>query len=92
MQNAEEVTITMTREQFHAINESVESGEFATTNEAICDAVRVWQLQRMEDAERNETIRELVRHSTEGSWLASTTSQADKTLPDLSEPVVLSSR
>jgi antitoxin ParD1/3/4 len=63
MQNAEKVSVTMAREQMQALRESVEAGEFATTSEAMRDAVRVWQRQRLENAERLEAIRGRVRRS-----------------------------
>lgn len=46
-----------------AIRESVEAGEYASTSEALRDAVRVWQRQRLEDAERLSAIRTRVRRS-----------------------------
>lgn len=63
MQNAEKVSITMTADMMRVIRESVESGEFATTSEAMRDAVRVWQRTRLEYAERLEALRARVRHS-----------------------------
>lgn len=63
MQNAEKVSITMTADMMRVIRESVESGEFATTSEAMRDAVRVWQRARLEYAERLEALRARVRHS-----------------------------
>lgn len=57
MRNAEKVSVTMTSEQMQVIRESVQSGEFATTSEAMRDAVRVWQRQRIEDAEFLEAVR-----------------------------------
>lgn len=57
MRNAEKVSVTMTSEQMQVIRESVQSGEFATTSEAMRDAVRVWQRQRIEDAECLEAVR-----------------------------------
>lgn len=63
MQNAEKVSVTMTADMMRVIRESVESGEFATTSEAMRDAVRVWQRQRLEYAERLEAIRDRVRRS-----------------------------
>ncbi|WP_347881346.1 ribbon-helix-helix domain-containing protein, partial [Xanthobacter aminoxidans] len=54
MPNAEKVSVTMTPDMMRALRESVESGEFATTSEAMRDAVRVWQRQRLEFAERLE--------------------------------------
>ena len=65
MNNAEKVSVTMAREQMQAIRERVEAGEFATVSEAMRDAVRVWQRQRIEDAERLEAIRARVRRSIE---------------------------
>jgi antitoxin ParD1/3/4 len=63
MRNAEKVSVTMTSEQMQVIRETVQSGEFASTSEAMRDAVRVWQRQRIEDAERLEAIRARVRRS-----------------------------
>lgn len=63
MQTAEKISITMPPEMVRAIRESVEAGEFASTSEALRDAVRVWQRQRLEDAERLLAIRARVRRS-----------------------------
>ncbi|MEQ1938664.1 type II toxin-antitoxin system ParD family antitoxin [Mesorhizobium sp. CN5-321] len=63
MNNAEKVSVTMAREQMQAIRESVEAGEFATTSEAMRDAVRVWQRQRLEDAQRLEAMRARIHRS-----------------------------
>jgi antitoxin ParD1/3/4 len=48
MQTAEKISITMTPEALAAIRESVEAGEYASTSEAIRDAVRLWQRDREE--------------------------------------------
>src|ERR1700720_1570720 len=63
LRNAEKISITMTPDMLRAIRESVEAGEYASTSEALRDAVRVWQRQRMEDAERLTAIRTRVRRS-----------------------------
>ncbi|MFL9827052.1 type II toxin-antitoxin system ParD family antitoxin [Rhodoplanes sp. SY1] len=63
MQSAEKISITMTPDMLRAIRESVEAGEYASTSEAMRDAVRVWQRQRLEDAERLAAIRARVRRS-----------------------------
>jgi antitoxin ParD1/3/4 len=65
MQNAEKVSVTITPDMLRALRESVESGEFATTSEAMRDAVRVWQRERLEYAERVQALRERVRRSLE---------------------------
>src|ERR1700722_5645355 len=63
LRNAEKISITMTPDMLRAIRESVEAGEYASTSEALRDAVRVWQRQRIEDAERLASIKARVRRS-----------------------------
>jgi antitoxin ParD1/3/4 len=63
MQNAEKISITMTPDMLRVVRDSVEAGEYASTSEALRDAVRVWQRQRLEDAERLNAIRARVRRS-----------------------------
>lgn len=63
MQTATKISITMTPDMLRAVRESVEAGEYASTSEALRDAVRVWQRQRLEDAERLNVIRARIRRS-----------------------------
>ena len=63
MESAEKISITMSPEMLRAVRESVEAGEYASTSEAIRDAVRVWQRQRAEHAERLAVIRARIRRS-----------------------------
>jgi antitoxin ParD1/3/4 len=63
VRNAEKISITMTPDMLRAIRESVEAGEYASTSEALRDAVRVWRRQRIEDAERLAAIGVRVRRS-----------------------------
>jgi antitoxin ParD1/3/4 len=63
VQNAEKISVTMPPDMLRAIRESVDAGEYASTSEALRDAVRVWQRQRLEDAERLAAIRARVRRS-----------------------------
>ncbi len=65
MQTAEKVSVTMTPEMMEAIRESVARGEFASTSEALRDAVRVWQRERQEYQERIEAIRQRIKTSIE---------------------------
>lgn len=65
MRNAEKVTITMTADLLQSVRDTVEAGEFATTSEAMRDAVRVWQRQRLEDSERLNAMRARIRRSLE---------------------------
>ena len=63
MANAEKVSVTMTPEMMQAIREAVDSGEFASTSEAMRDAVRAWRRERLEFAERLEAVRARVQRS-----------------------------
>ncbi|BAV53016.1 transcriptional regulator (plasmid) [Mesorhizobium loti] len=87
MNNAEKVSVTMAREQMQAIRESVESGEFATTSEAMRDAVRVWQRQRVEDAQRLDATRARIRRSIEDPRPDLTEKEADAALDEAIEEI-----
>ncbi len=63
MQSAEKISITMTPEMMRLIRESVEAGDYASTSEAMRDAVRVWQREREEHRERLLAIRSRVSRS-----------------------------
>ncbi|WP_407519084.1 ribbon-helix-helix domain-containing protein [Methylobacterium oryzisoli] len=65
MRSAEKISITMTPEQLRAVRESVEAGEYASTSEVVHEAVRLWQRQRREDAERLDAIRARIRRSAD---------------------------
>mgnify|MGYP001005845478 CR=1 FL=1 len=77
MQSAEKISITMTPDMLRAVRESVEAGEYASTSEAMRDAVRVWQRQRIEDAERLEAIRARVKRSIEDPRPSLTSEEAE---------------
>jgi antitoxin ParD1/3/4 len=63
MQTAEKVSITITPEMMRVIRESVEAGEYASVSEVFRDAMRAWQRERDEHAERLNAIRTRVRRS-----------------------------
>jgi antitoxin ParD1/3/4 len=65
METAEKLSITMTPAMLRAVRASVEAGEYASTSEAVRDAIRLWQRERDEHAERMAGIRDRVRHSVE---------------------------
>jgi antitoxin ParD1/3/4 len=65
MQTAEKVSITMTPEMLRVIRETVDAGEYASTSEVVRDAMRMWQRDRQEHAERLNAIRSRIRHSFE---------------------------
>ncbi len=63
MQTAEKISITMTPEMLRSIRESVDAGEYASTSEVIRHAMRLWQRDRDEHAERMSAIRARIRKS-----------------------------
>lgn len=75
--SAEKISITMSSNMLRAIRESVESGEYASASEAMRDAVRVWQRQRLEEAERLEAIRARIRRSIDDPRPSMTQKQAE---------------
>ncbi|PDS78128.1 ribbon-helix-helix domain-containing protein [Rhizobium sp. L43] len=77
MRNAEKVTITLTADMLRSVRETVEAGEFATTSEAMRDAVRVWQRQRLEDAERLNAMRARIRRSLDDPRPSLTAEEAE---------------
>ena len=78
MQNAEKVSVTMTPDMLRILRESVEFGEFATTSEAMRDAVRVWQRQRIEYAERLQALRSRVQRSLDDPRPSLTADEAEE--------------
>ena len=56
MQTAEKISITLPPDMLRLIREAVDGGEYASTSEALRDAVRAWHRQRLEDAERLVSI------------------------------------
>ncbi len=80
MANAEKVSVTMTPDMMQAIRESVESGEFATTSEAMRDAVRVWRRERLEFAERLEAMRARVQRSVDDPRASVSAEDAEATM------------
>ncbi|NNH83582.1 type II toxin-antitoxin system ParD family antitoxin [Rhizobium laguerreae] len=77
MRNAEKVTITLTADMLRSVRDTVEAGEFATTSEAMRDAVRVWQRLRLEDAERLNAMRARIRRSLDDPRPSLTAEEAE---------------
>lgn len=61
--SAEKISITITPEMMQHIRASVEAGEYASTSEAMRDAVRVWQRERELHRESLAKMRSRVRRS-----------------------------
>jgi antitoxin ParD1/3/4 len=77
MQAAEKISITLTPDMARLIRESVASGEYASTSEALRDAVRAWHRQRLEDAGRLELIRARIRRSVDDPRPSLTEAEVD---------------
>lgn len=88
VQNAEKVSVTMTPEMMRVIRASVESGEYASTSEAMRDAVRIWQREREEFRQRFEGIRARVQRSVEDPRALVSRSDLERRLTTLHEDVV----
>lgn len=54
---AAKLSVTLTAEMVKDLEASVAAGEFASTSEALRDAVRIWRDRREERAERLAAIR-----------------------------------
>ena len=63
MATAEKISVTLTTEMLRLIHESVDAGEFASVSEVLRDAMRAWQRERYERAERLEAIKARIRRS-----------------------------
>ena len=63
MQSAEKISITLPPEMLRLLREAVSDGEYASTSEALRDAIRAWHRQRLEDAERLAALRARARES-----------------------------
>ncbi|WP_116654952.1 type II toxin-antitoxin system ParD family antitoxin [Pelagibacterium sediminicola] len=63
MEAAEKISITLTPEMARSIREDVEKGRYASTSEAIRDALRLWQQKKEEHEARLESIRQRVEAS-----------------------------
>jgi antitoxin ParD1/3/4 len=60
---AEKLSITLPSEMVRTIKEKVEAGTYESTSEVIRAAVRIWQREEEEHAERIAAIRARVRRS-----------------------------
>lgn len=63
MQPVDTINLTLSPDMLRAVRESVEAGEYASTSDVMQDAVRLWQRQRQDDAERLDAIRARIRRS-----------------------------
>jgi antitoxin ParD1/3/4 len=58
MPDIQKVSIALTGEQIAVLKDAVETGEYATTSEAIREALREWQWKREFRGEELEFLRE----------------------------------
>jgi antitoxin ParD1/3/4 len=63
MANVEKMSVALTTHQIAALRAAVESGEYATTSEAVREAVRDWELKR---ELRREDVRRLLEMWDQG--------------------------
>ena len=63
MAAATKISVTLTAEMVRDLEASVAAGDFASTSEALRDAVRLWRDRREERAERLATIKARLKAS-----------------------------
>lgn len=61
MPDIQKVSVALTNEQVAALKAAVDTGEYATTSEAIRDALRDWQWKRDLRGEELKRLRELLQ-------------------------------
>lgn len=88
METAEKISITLTPEMARSIREDVEKGRYASTSEAIRDALRLWQQKKEEHEARLESIRQRVEASINDPRPSLTIEQARQRILDLHERTV----
>ncbi|TCR65415.1 ribbon-helix-helix protein, CopG family [Bosea sp. BK604] len=85
---AEKISITMTPDMIRELRASVESGEYASTSEALRDAVRLWRRERTEHAERLAAIRARIARSVSDERPSLSLADARKRLSDHHERIL----
>jgi antitoxin ParD1/3/4 len=83
MQSAEKISITLPPEMLRLLREAVAEGEYASTSEALRDAVRAWHRQRLEDTERLAALRARGRQSLADPAVPLSEAEADARLAAL---------
>jgi antitoxin ParD1/3/4 len=66
MANMEKLSITLPKDMVAAINEAVESGDYATTSEVVRDALRGWRNRQLPARVRPKNQAELRRMIQKG--------------------------
>lgn len=80
MATAEKVSVTLTPEMVRDVRASVDSGEYASASEVVREALRGWQRQRAEDAERLASVRARARRSLDDPRPSLTEAELDREL------------
>lgn len=90
MATVEKITIALTPEMAGFVRRAVDAGEFASTSEAIRDAVREWQERRDLLGYTVEELRDLVQEGLESGpsrsvTMAEVKAEARRRLPSTSK-------
>ena len=83
MQSAEKISITLPPEMLRLLRDAVAEGEYASTSEALRDAVRSWHRQRLEDTERLVALRARAQQSISDPAPSISEAEADARLAAL---------
>ncbi|MPZ74426.1 MAG: type II toxin-antitoxin system ParD family antitoxin [Nitriliruptorales bacterium] len=90
MPSAEKVSVTLTAEMVQAIRASVASGEYASASEVVRDALRGWQRERAEDAERLDAVRARIHRALDDPRPSLSESEVDVELATFFEEAATS--
>lgn len=83
----EKITVTLTPKMARAVRASVDSGEYASASEVVWEALRGWQRQRAEHAERLASVGARVRRSVDDPRPSLSESELDRELAAFFEQV-----
>lgn len=74
------VSVALPADAADVLRESVEAGEYASLDEAMHDAVRLWQGRRSEDAARIEAMKARIKRSLDDPRPNLTSEEVDERL------------
>jgi len=75
--DAESLTVTLPPDMLRQVRDSVTTGEYASADDAMSDAIRIWNRQRRDRREHLDTIQMRIRSSLDDSSAALSDAELD---------------
>jgi antitoxin ParD1/3/4 len=88
MTASRQITVSLAAEMVRTIDESVAAGEYASSNDLVGEALRLWQRQKMSDAAYLAELEARVRRSIDDPRPSFTDEQVRDRLAALHEETV----